>query len=104
MYSAFAADADAIAERVLMIDGKPLATMIKYIKEATLEEATADDKEDEIIARLTEDYQQIINEIKDEGIPLASERNDEPTMDLLVTLQGKLEKYVWMLYAYQAYE
>lgn len=57
-----------------------------------------------MIARLIEDYQQIIKEIKEEGIPYASERNDEPTVDLLVTLQGKLEKYVWMLHAYRAYE
>src|SRR5699024_5624238 len=104
MYTTFAADADEIAERVLMIDGKPLATMIKYIKEATLEEAAADDKEDEITARLIEDYQQMIKEIREEGIPYAGERNDEPTVDLLVTLQGKLEKYVWMLHAYRAYE
>ncbi len=104
MYTTFAADLDDIAERVLMIDGKPLATMIKYIKEATLEEATADDKEDEIIRQLITDYKQMISEIKEEGIPEASERNDEPTVDLLVTLQGKLEKYIWMLHAYRAYE
>ncbi|SFA75905.1 starvation-inducible DNA-binding protein [Lentibacillus halodurans] len=104
MYITFAKDLDEIAERVLMIDGKPLATMIKYIKEATLEEATADDKEDEITAKLIEDYQQIIKEIKEDGIPYASDHQDEPTVDLLVSLQGKLEKYVWMLHAYRAYE
>ncbi|MFD1360424.1 Dps family protein [Lentibacillus salinarum] len=104
MYQTFAEDLDAIAERVLMIDGKPLATMSKYLKEATLEEATADDKEDEITAKLIEDYQQIIKEIKEKGIPYASEQDDEPTLDLLISLQGKLEKYVWMLHAYRAYE
>ncbi|WP_010530705.1 Dps family protein [Lentibacillus jeotgali] len=104
MYNTMAEDLDEIAERVLMIDGKPLATMTKYIKETTLAEATADDKEDEITAQLVEDYQQIITEIKEEGIPLAADRNDEPTVDLLVTLQSKLEKYVWMLQAYRAYE
>ncbi|RYG73806.1 DNA starvation/stationary phase protection protein [Lentibacillus lipolyticus] len=104
MYTTLADDIDDIAERVLTIDGKPLATMIKYIKEATLEEATADDKEGEMIDKLIEDFQQIINEIKEEGIPYASEQKDEPTVDLLVTLQGKLEKYVWMLHAYRAYE
>ncbi|GAA0444919.1 Dps family protein [Lentibacillus halophilus] len=104
MYTAMANDIDVIAERVLMIDGKPLATMSKYIKEATLDEASADDKENEMIARLVTDYQQIIKEIKKEGIPYASEENDGPTMDLLITLQGKMEKYVWMLGAYRAYE
>jgi len=104
LYNMHAADLDEVAERILMIDGKPLATMIKYLKEATLEEANADDKENEIIAQLTKDYQQIITEIRDEGIPLASEQNDEPTADMLIAIQAKLEKYVWMFGAYQAYE
>lgn len=104
MYDTFAKDIDEIAERILMIDGKPLATMIKYVKEATLEEATADDKESEMIAQLRKDYEQVIKEIKEIGIPLAEEQNDEPTLDMLIGLQGKLEKYVWMLTAYLAYE
>ncbi|WP_099158177.1 Dps family protein [Virgibacillus ndiopensis] len=104
MYTTVAADLDEIAERILMIDGKPLATMVKYLKEATLVEANADDKENEIIQQLIEDYQQIINEIQSEGYKLAAENNDEPTTDLLVAIQGKLEKYVWMLHAYRAYE
>lgn len=104
MYATFADDLDEIAERVLTIDGKPLATMTKYVKEATLDEANADDKENEIIRQLINDCKQMISEIKEEGIPEASERNDEPTADLLITLQGKLEKYSWMLHAYRAYE
>lgn len=104
MYDTFAVDIDEIAERILMIDGKPLATMIKYVKEATLEEATADDKESEMIEQLRNDYKQVIKEIKEMGIPLAEEQNDEPTLDMLIGLQGKLEKYVWMLTAYLAYE
>jgi len=104
MYNTMAEDLDEIAERVLMIDGKPLATMTKYMKETTLVEATADDKEDEITAQLVEDYRQMITEIKEEGIPLADDLHDEPTVDLLVTLQSKLEKYIWMLHAYRAYE
>ncbi|MFD1037904.1 Dps family protein [Virgibacillus byunsanensis] len=104
MYKTFAADSDEIAERILMIDGKPLATMIKYLKETTLTEANADDKEDEIIEQLTKDYEQLIQEIRNDGIPLATKNGDEPTGDLLIGIQGKLEKYVWMLKAYRAYE
>ncbi|MFA1822197.1 Dps family protein [Virgibacillus oceani] len=104
MYHMVAADLDEIAERILMIDGKPLATMVKYLKETTLTEANADDKEDEMINQLLEDYKQIILEIKDEGMGYAENENDEPTIDLLISLQGKLEKYVWMLKAYRAYE
>lgn len=104
MYTETADDLDTIAERVLMIDGKPLATMSKYLKEATLGEANADDKENELISQLINDFSQLIEEIKEIGLPEASEQKDEPTADLLITLQGKLEKSVWMLRAYIAYE
>src|SRR5699024_1331855 len=95
---------DELLERILMVVGEPLATLAEYLEEVTLEEANADDKENEIIAQLTKDYQQIITEIRDEGIPLASEQNDEPTADMLISIQAKLEKDVWMFGAYRAYE
>lgn len=101
MYLMFADELDALAERILMIDGQPLATMVKYIKEATLTEANADDLEDEMIAQLIKDYQQIISEISTDGLIYAAEIKDEPTADLLITFQAKLEKYIWMLEAYQ---
>ncbi len=104
MYGRIAMDLDVIAERILMIDGKPLATMSKYLDEATLVEASADDKEMEIILQLIKDFSQIISEIKHTGMPLAEEFADDPTADMLTALQGKLEKDIWMLKAYSAYE
>ena len=104
MYEMFHEDLDEIAERILMIDGKPLATMSKYLDEKTLTEANADDKEDEMISQLVEDYKQLISEIRDDGIKLASELEDEPTLDMFINFQSKLEKDLWMLEAYQAYE
>ncbi|GGA62402.1 Dps family protein [Ornithinibacillus halotolerans] len=104
MYNKFAEDLDAVAERILMIDGKPLATMSKYLKETTLVEASADDEEDEIIDQLHADFKQLIEELRDVGFKLADERNDEPTKDLLISLLGSYEKYVWMLSAYRAYK
>ncbi|MGN8646131.1 Dps family protein [Gracilibacillus sp. HCP3S3_G5_1] len=104
MYNQIAEDLDEVAERILAIDGKPLAVMSKYLEETTLVEASADDKETEIIRQLMEDYKQIINEIRHDGLALANEYNDEPTADMLISLQKNYEKYVWMLSAYQAYE
>lgn len=104
MYQMVAADLDEIAERILMIHGKPLATMSKFLKETTINEANADDKEDEMIAQLIQDYEQIISEIREYGMRLAEEEKDEPTVDMLISIQTKLEKYVWMLKAYRAYE
>ncbi|GAB3066817.1 Dps family protein [Virgibacillus ainsalahensis] len=104
MYNMAAENLDEIAERILMINGKPLATMVKFLKETTLTEANADDKEDEMIAQLIQDYEQIIKEIRTEGIPYAEDQQDEPTIDMLISIQANLEKYNWMLKAYQAYE
>lgn len=100
LYEMFAADLDEIAERVLMIGGKPLATMVKYLKETTLEEVTADDEEIEMVSQLTRDLGKIATELKQTGIPLAEELRDAPTADLLTGLSGKLEKYIWMFSAY----
>lgn len=102
LYEMFAKDIDVIAERILMIKGRPYATMAKFLEEATLVEANADNKEEEMISQLKDDFQQIIKEIKEKGIPLAEELKDEPTLDLLIEFQGKLEMQVWMLRAYLA--
>lgn len=102
LYKEASEDLDELAERILAIGGRPLATMHMYIKQSTLEEAQADDKEDEIIYQLTEDYMKIIEELKSTGIKLAEANDDQPTVDLLVGLQGKLEKQAWMLQAYTA--
>ena len=104
LYDEMAEDLDEIAERVLAIGGKPLATMQKYLSETTLKEAQADDKETEILKQLHEDYGQIIKEIKEMGISLAEEVHDEGTIDMLVGFMKKYEKHCWMFRAYLAYE
>ncbi|WP_348029626.1 Dps family protein [Aciduricibacillus chroicocephali] len=100
LYEMFAEDLDEIAERILMIGGRPLATMKKYLKEATLEEASADDEETEMVSQLLADLRKIATEMNENGIPLAEELRDAPTADLLTTLCGKIEKYIWMFDAY----
>lgn len=100
LYNMFAEDIDVIAERILMINGKPFATMQKFLEATSLEEASADDQETEMISQLKKDFKQMILEIKEEGIPLAEEQKDEPTLDMLIDIQGKLEKQVWTFKAY----
>lgn len=92
---------DEIAERIIMIGGRPLATMSKYLKETTLEEANADDTEEEIILQLIHDFEKVVMEIRSIGIPLTDEYQDESTNDLLIGLQRNFEKELWMLRAYQ---
>ncbi len=101
MYEQIAVQLDEIAERILMIGGKPLATMAKYIKESTIEEAAADDEEAEIIQQLVKNITQLISEIQKEGYSLTEEFHDHPTEDLLTSLHADLDKKKWMLESYQ---
>ncbi|WEG11965.1 DNA starvation/stationary phase protection protein [Pullulanibacillus sp. KACC 23026] len=93
---------DTLAERILAIGGKPLATMSKFLDEATIKEAQADVKEDEVISHLESDLSQIVKEVKETGFSLTDEAKDKPTEDLLIGLVGDFEKHLWMLQAYQA--
>lgn len=104
IYQMIGQEIDVIAERIFMIGGRPLATMSKYLDECTLVEASADDEVEEIIAQLKHDFLQLTKDIQTDGLPLAEAQQDEPTIDLLITNQGKLEKYIWMLSAYSEYQ
>lgn len=56
-----------IAEHIIFLDGKPFATMVKFIKEATISEASADDEEDEMIEQLITDVTKLINDLEQSG-------------------------------------
>lgn len=86
------ADLEDIATHILYLNGKPFATMVKFIKEASLEEAEADDLESEIFAQIHQDLRQIIREIDEEGIPLAKKVNDHVTIYFLLQLQLNMRK------------
>lgn len=101
MYNYFDEQIDELAERILAVDGRPLATMIKFLKEATIEEATADDLTEEITDQLIADLTQICDEIKSTGFKRASEVDDEPTTDLFISIQTQLETYIWMFNAFK---
>ncbi len=92
---------DETAERILMIGGKPLATMSMFLKQGTLEEANADDTEDEMVDQLIKDIDQVAKEIRETGIPLAGEFEDEPTTDMLIEQLSAFEKDLWMLRSFQ---
>ena len=93
-------DIDILADHILAKDGKPFATMIKYVKKATIEEATADDEEEEMIAQLSEDFSKINHEIEEIGFKRAKEVNDALTIQLLLSLQQKLHQYIWRFKAF----
>lgn len=54
---------DQLVKLILALDGQPYATMVKYVKEATLEEATADDEVVEMLQQLVHDTTCLLHDI-----------------------------------------
>jgi starvation-inducible DNA-binding protein len=87
---------DEIAERILMIGGKPVATLKGNLELASIKEATGLETKDEMIKSVINDFRQVDAELK-EGIQLAEAVEDDVTVDLLTTTRGALQKHIWML-------
>lgn len=90
---------DEIAERLLQVDGKPVATLKEVLDLATLKEATGEENVDGMIQSVLNDFTQL-NEEFTRGIKLAEEENDPVTVDLFTGIKADLEKHIWMLRAY----
>jgi len=97
LYQAFSKQMDVLAERILAIGGRPLATMSKFLDRKTLVEASADNEEGELLQQLREDFAQLAKEIRETGIPLAEERKDDATVNLLTRFLARFDKDIWML-------
>lgn len=90
---------DELAERVLIIGGKPLATMREYLDTSNIKEAYKHLKADEMVQDLIKDFHYVIEELK-EGMEISDLENDPVTHDLLLTIREKLAKHIWMLTAF----
>lgn len=87
---------DSVAERVLMLDGKPVASLKGFLELATIKEANGNETNEEMINSVISDFTTVINELK-EAIKVGQELEDEVSVDLLLGIQSSLEKHVWML-------
>src|SRR5690606_29508236 len=68
LYNEAAEVVDEVAERLLAIGGKPVASLKEYLEVATLEEAGNESTANEMVAALVADYKKI----KDELVQLAA--------------------------------
>lgn len=92
---------ELLANHIIVIGGKPFATMQKFVKEATIAEATADDEEEEIFSQLGEDIHSVIVDIETKGFPLAKKLDSLATTYILVQLQQGLQTYNRKILAYK---
>ncbi|WP_202080936.1 Dps family protein [Caldalkalibacillus salinus] len=90
---------DDLAERLLAIKGKPVATMRDFLQTATVTEATGQETSTQMVETIAKDFETIVSELK-EGIKVAEEHEDDPTADMLIHIRTNLEKHVWMLHAF----
>lgn len=100
LYDAVAVELDEIAERILMLGFKPIASMYESSKLATIKEAPSVDINSSTIASiLIDDFVIVLKGLREIDL-IAKETTDEFTISLLGDAMGFLEKNIWMFSAY----
>lgn len=96
MYDEITETYDVIAERMLMLNMKPIATLKDSLAVATLKEATGNETTKEMIQQVLNDYKQLDASFK-ELLVLAEEANDDVTQDIMTSNRAVFQKHIWML-------
>jgi len=99
LFNIAATNIDEIAERILMLGGKPVATLKEVLSTTLIEEASENVSSNEMVATTIADFNKILEQIKI-GLKIASDNDDDTTIDLLTGLKVSLEKEVWLLSSY----
>lgn len=99
LYNDAVEKADELAERILMLGGKPENRFSEYLKITHLKEITGVSSGDEAIGHILSTFSYLIGEER-KVLKLASEANDEGTVALMSDYLKEQEKLVWMLVAY----
>ncbi|CAM3771591.1 Dps family protein [Mesobacillus zeae] len=87
---------DELAERLLALGDKPVATMAGCLEISSVKEAEGKETAIEMVEKIVSDFSIMIEELK-KGMGTAEAANDETTGDLLLSIHSSLEKHVWML-------
>jgi starvation-inducible DNA-binding protein len=98
-YNEAGAYIDEVAERILTIKGKPIATLKEYLETATIEESNGQESAVEMVDTLVKDFQQVVADSK-KIIEAAEDSQDQPTADLFIGMKTSLEQHIWMLNAF----
>jgi len=99
LYTEAALHMDNLAERLLALGGRPVATLHEIIEKATVKDAAGNENANEMVRTLVADFGIIVGELK-EGMIVTDREGDETTGDMLLAIHSSLEKHVWMLKSY----
>lgn len=95
-YNEAALHIDELAERLLALGSKPVATMTGCLELASIQEAKGNESAKEMVQSVVNDFTQMLSELR-HGMEIAESVNDETTGDMFLAIYSGLEKHVWML-------
>ncbi|MGK5511447.1 Dps family protein [Brevibacillus formosus] len=96
LYTEAAANLDSLAERVLSIGGKPVATLAACLNTASITEAQGSETAEQMVETIARDFSILVDELK-LAMEAADQADDEATADMLLGIRSSLEKHIWML-------
>ncbi|MMZ58839.1 General stress protein 20U [compost metagenome] len=99
LYNEAANYIDEIAERLLAIGGRPVATLSGSLAVATLSEAKGTEDSNAMVESIIADFKVLGSELK-HGMAVADEAEDQASSDLLLGILSAIEKHSWMLNSY----
>ncbi|MDM5451725.1 DNA starvation/stationary phase protection protein [Peribacillus simplex] len=98
LYKEVTANYDELAERLLAIGEKPVATLKEYLELTTIEEATGNENTEDMVQSVISDFEKLSGEFLE--IIEVAEEEDPVTADMLTGMKKSLNKHAWMLRAY----
>ncbi|MEJ9228614.1 DNA starvation/stationary phase protection protein [Peribacillus butanolivorans] len=98
LYKEVTANYDELAERLLAIGEKPVATLKEYLELTTIEEATGNENTEDMVQSVISDFEKLSEEFLE--IIAVAEEEDPVTADMLTGMKKSLNKHAWMLRAY----
>lgn len=97
-YETLSINIDETAERIRSLGGYPLGTAAGFIEYSTINEHSQDLPDaNEMVARLVQDHEQIIRNLREDVDKCSEEYQDEGTADFLTELMEQHEEMAWML-------
>ncbi|MBE9181642.1 DNA starvation/stationary phase protection protein [Oculatella sp. LEGE 06141] len=97
-YQALTETIDSLAERIRALGGYPIGTASGFLKYATIQEHQDDvPGANEMVARLADDHEQVIRNLREHVDACDEKYNDQGTADFLTGLMEGHEEMAWML-------
>ena len=97
-YNAITLNIDATAERVRQLGGYPLGTAAGFIEYGSLKEHPNDlPSANEMVARLVQDHEQVIRNMREDIDKCSENFHDQGTADFITGIMEQHEEMAWML-------